>query len=59
LVSIDGSMAQEAAQQFVAAVTAQVERETAEPIEWLQINLTDIPYAARADVCQGVNGDPT
>lgn len=33
LVSIDGSMAQ----QFVAAVTAQVEYEMGEPIEWLQI----------------------
>ena len=37
LLSIDGPMEQEAAQRFVAAVTAQVERELAEPIEWLQI----------------------
>jgi hypothetical protein len=37
LLSIDGSMELEAAQRFVAAVTGQVERELAEPIEWLQI----------------------
>lgn len=36
-VSIDGPMEQEAAQRFVAAVIARVERELAAPIEWLQI----------------------
>lgn len=36
-VSIEGPMPPEVAEQFIAAVTGQVEREVREPVEWIQI----------------------